>query len=308
MKLRRKLLVITAGALLCSAQAFAAPTTDRYLAQATSDEPSQPTNDEPNAGTPTADEPEKAEGEPEASVQGDSSQQSGQSEGLKVSKETTYGVGVHVRGIFVPTWFLNLFVDASTPLNSVGFGGEFIRRKGNFDLIGSVDFGLYSAESGNWLGKGESPVSQTKYLEFRNFNVLAFNVHFIGHVPFAEWVSFVYGGGIGLGIITGKIKRVSTDPLLCTATNYQDINACYPKGMDPSRRAEWMNDPSNAGTQDEDTPQNPKVHNAKSVPPVVPIIHLLVGMNFKISDEFSVRVDGGFRDGFYAGATGHYFF
>ena len=41
---------------------------------------------------------------------------------------------------------------------------------------------------------------------------------------------------------------------------------------------------------------------------MIPIVHLLVGVNFKINEQFSVRVDGGFHDAFYFGAAGHYFF
>ena len=60
--------------------------------------------------------------------------------------------------------------------------------------------------------------------------------------------------------------------------------------------------------QGSETASNPHLYREDGVWPVVPIVHLLVGVNFKISDEFSVRVDGGFHDAFYVGATGHYFF
>jgi hypothetical protein len=77
--------------------------------------------------------------------------------------------------------------------------------------------------------------------------------------------------------------------------------------MDPARRDEFLAD--HAGTKSQDSPETPHLFKEEDVWPVVPIVHLLVGLNFKISDQFSVRLDGGWRGvTFYTGATGHYFF
>ena len=221
-----------------------------------------------------------------------------------------YGAGFQFSGIFVPTWFLNAFLNHSTPLNSVSFGGQFIRRKGNFDLLASVNFGFYSPRDGNYMGKNKSYDIDVDYLQFRSLNLLSFEVAFVWHHEFTEWLSLVYGAGLGLGVVLGDIYRISagggTDGRgKCSPENAEDIDACYPMGMDISRREEWLNQHS---CNDEDSVASPCLYPEKDVWPVIPIVHLLVGVNFKVSEQFSVRVDGGFHDAFYVGATSHYFF
>lgn len=257
----------------------------------------------PGATAKPADEPAK----PAATKVGEPAPTPATEAAAKKS-DVSYGIGLHVRGIFVPTWFLNLFLQASTPLNSMGFGAEFIRRKGNFDLVASVDYGFYSPRDGNYLGKNKNPAVDTDYLQFKNLSVLGFNVHFLWHHYFLKWFSLVYGAGVGLGVVLGNIYRVSNDPDRCNQNTFRDANACYPKGMDPARREEWLSDPKNQGTSDSDSPNSPKVYKETGKWPVIPIVHLLIGVNFKISEQFSVRVDGGWRDAFYAAATGQYFF
>jgi len=221
-----------------------------------------------------------------------------------------YGAGFTFNGKFVPTWFLNAFLNHSTPLNSISLGGQFIRRKGNFDLIASVNFGFYSPRDGNYMGKNKSYDIDVDYLQFRNLNLLSFEVAFVWHHNFTEWLSLVYGAGLGLGVVLGDIYRISAGGGTegrgkCTPENAENIDECYPLGMDTSRREEWL---SQHSCNTEDTVDNPCLYPEKDVWPVIPMVHLLVGLNFKISEQFSVRVDGGWHDAFYVGATSHYFF
>ena len=217
--------------------------------------------------------------------------------------KVSYGAGMHLRGIFVPTWFLGMFLDASTPLNSVALGGEFVRRKGNFDIVASMNFGFYSPDDGNYLGNGKNPGIDTDYIQFRNLNLLAFDVAFIGHHYFLPWLSLVYGAGLGFGIVLGEVLRISNSG--CTHDNVSDIDSCYPVGMDLSDRDGWLAEHTCSGP---DSPGAPCQYKEDDVWPVLPIVHVLLGVNFKINEQFSVRVDGGFHNAFYFGAAGHYFF
>jgi hypothetical protein len=264
------------------------PTAPTTTPPASPEEPGGKPGEEPApAGAPTPGEPPAP---PAATASG--------------APKVTYGAGMHLRGLFVPTWFLGMFLDASTPLNSVALGGEFVRRKGNFDIVASMNFGFYSPENGNYLGNGKNPAIDTDYIEFRNLNLLAFDVAFIGHHYFLPWLSLVYGAGLGFGIVLGDIMRVSNGPQ-CTAENVSDINKCYPVGIDLNNRDKWLSDHTCTGP---DSPGAPCQYREPDVWPVVPIVHLLLGVNFKINEQFSVRVDGGFHDAFYFGAAGHYFF
>lgn len=301
-------LCLAGGALAASSEAGGAP------AAAATEEPAAP-SEEPAPPKPAGDtgEPAQQPGSEQGSDE-PASKGRGADEPAKaavqtpkpVDPQTQYGVGVHLRGIFIPTWLLNLFLDASTPLNSVAFGAEFVRRKGSFDIVGSLDFGFYSPKDGNYLSKGGDPATDTDYVHFDGLNAISLAVHFIKHEQILSWMSFVWGGGVGLSIMLGDIFRASSSG--CTEDNIDDIQQCRPEGMDPNDPMAWINDPANSGSKDEDNPDNPKLYREDGVPPVVPLVHLLVGMNFRIDDSFSVRVDGGFRNAFYVGATGHYFF
>lgn len=274
---------------------------------AKSDEPGGAKSDEPGGaatGEPAGAPAPAPAGEPEPVVR-------------KVKKEISYGAGFQFRGIFVPEWFLGMFLDQSTGLASVSLGGEFVRRKGNFDIVASINFGFYSPPDGNFLGNGKAAQVDTDYLQFDALNLLSFGVAFVWHHEFTPWLSLVYGAGLGLGIVLGDIYRVSNDG--CNGENVGDTTKCNPvpgtgSGKNPASLKEWNENPDawltkygQSGCPNEG-PGSPCQFVEDDVWPVVPIVHLLIGLDFKINEQFSVRVDGGFHDAFYFGATGHYFF
>ncbi len=240
----------------------------------------------------------------------------------KAPSDVSYGAGFSFRGIFIPTWFLNLFLDASTSLNSVALGGEFIRRKGNFDLVASVNLGFYSPSDGNYLGNGKKPEIDTDYVQFRGLNLLSFEAAFVGHQEILPWLSMVYGAGLGLGIVLGNIYRISNYENNCHGDNVSDLGTCNP--LNPTSAnyanelAQWKDNPDGwiadrsqtckLAADGKDTPREPCLYREDDVWPVVPMVHLLIGLDFKISEQFSVRVDGGFHNAFYFGTAGHYFF
>ena len=268
------------------------------------DEPGK-SPDEPGK---SPDEPAKSAGEPAKG------EPPAPTVAAKPKAHANLGAGMHIRGLFVPTWFLNLFLDASTPLNSMALGGEFVRRKGNFDIVASVNFGFYSPQDGNYLGNGKNPAVDTDYIQFRGLNLLAFDVAFIGHHYFLPWLSLVYGAGLGFGVVLGDIYRISDHTGNCNSDNIGDFGKCNP--VDPTDTAslarwnedrdKWLADAPKCSSKD--SPDAPCQYREEDVWPVIPIVHLLVGVNFKINEQFSVRVDGGFHDAFYVGAAGHYFF
>lgn len=232
---------------------------------------------------------------------------------LARSDSATYGAGFQLRGIFVPTWFLDMFLDASTGLSSVGLGAEFIRRKGNLDIVGGLNFGFYSPPDGNYLGNGKSPAVETDYVDFRDLNVLALDVTFIWHHYFTPWLSMVYGAGLGMGFVLGDVYRISTYQGNCTADNIGDLSRCNPvppgdqASLDKWNRSrdQWLADARKCSSGD--SPASPCLFREDDVWPVVPVVHLLIGVNFKITEEISVRVDGGFHNAFFVGASGQYF-
>jgi hypothetical protein len=227
---------------------------------------------------------------------------------------TQYGIAVQARAIFVPEWFQNAVLAASNSLTSGALAVSFIRRKGDFDLMANVDFGFYSPPDGTYLGKGKLPAVDANYIQFRNLNVLGFSVDFVWHHEILRWLSLIYGGGAGIGIVLGDIYRIHAYQGNCNATNLKDYTQCNP--VDPSDatgRALWNQNhntwlASHTGTG-KDTAAAPHLYREDGVWPVVPILHLFGGVDFRVNDQFGVQLHGGFHTvAFYVGATGMYFF
>lgn len=270
-----------------------------------SDEPGQLTQEEPSTPTqkpkldveqePLGNELQKAPGEPEPPSAPLATMQ-------PVAK---HGIGLRVRGLFLPGWLLGTVFDANTALNSTAFGVEWVRHKGNMDMVGTIDFGFYSLNDGNFMSNGKNPATEVDYIQFRNLNLLALGVDWIWHRDITHWLSFVYGGGVGIGVVLGDVFRVSNAN--CTPENMNDINACYPK-MLKGRLNEREAVLAASLASGKDTPDDPHLYPEDGLWPVVPVLHLLVGVNFKLSDSVSVRADAGFHNAFYLGAAGHYYF
>ena len=230
-----------------------------------------------------------------------------------------YGIGLTGRGIFVPFWFLDMFLDEGTAMYSGAVGAEFVRRKGNFDLVASVNLNFYTPPDGNFLGNGK-PSVDIDYIRFDGLHVLSFEVDFIWHHNFNNWLSLVYGAGLGFGIVLGDVLRMSThgDRLrdgTCSTADAGDLDKCNPTKPGSADETEWKADrekwldkkQENMCT-DRDSPQSPCMFVEDDVWPVVPIIHLLIGLNFRVTNELNIRVTGGWHDAFYVGATTQWFF
>ena len=73
----------------------------------------------------------------------------------------SYGVGALLRWVSVPGFMLDLFTKRNVPLSSWGTGLQFFRRKGNFDLVGSLTYQDLSPLAGQLAGRG--PRGQPRY-------------------------------------------------------------------------------------------------------------------------------------------------
>jgi hypothetical protein len=275
------------------------------------DEPTPRPGDEPTDER-TAKKPITQEGAPGEEPEEQYPPEAASSAQAKAS--ASYGVGIHFRGIFLPTWLMNAFLAASTPLNSFSLGGEFIRRKGNMDLVLSIDFGFYSPRDGNYMERGKNPSADVDYVQFRSLDVLAFEAALFWHRPLTPWLSIVYGVGLGFGVVLGDIYRISSSN--CTPENLEDTSTCHPvDATDPAsdqkwneNHDKWISEHTGGSHPPPDSPENPFLWREDGKWPVVPVLHLLLGVDFKVTEQINVRVDGGFHNAFYVGATGYYFF
>jgi hypothetical protein len=240
--------------------------------------------DEENA-EPPAEEGSAETGSGEAGEAGSGEADDGTSIARPTNKRR-WGVGARFRYVFLPAGVLELFLDHATSLSSVGFGAEVVGRKGNFDLVFGIEYDSASPEDGLYQDKGDDPGdcgtnadTCPDFTHFDGLGMIALDANFIWHTKLADKIDLRYGGGLGIGIVTGAI--------------YQTKRFC----------------PANVETGDLDDPNScpttlPGESEKKSddVPPVVPIVSLLLGVKFQVTENIGINVETGFRDVFFLGA------
>lgn len=198
-----------------------------------------------------------------------------------------YGIGVRTRWATVPRWLLGLFLDESVPLSSYTVGLEGFRRTGNFDVVLGVAWQSLSPSDGNWLGKGNPPATQTNFVQFEDLGAVSVDVALLRHVAFTRRVGMHYGGGVGLGIVTGKVLRTSAGSAGC-AGQPGSTTDCHPVvcATGPCTEAELK--ATEGGT---DGPSSPSRFREDHVPPVYPLVNLVTGLDF----SFDARRDLSFK-------------
>ncbi len=204
----------------------------------------------------------------------------------KQTEKRRWGVGARLRYVFIPQAVLNLFLDHSTSMNSIGFGVEVVGRKGDFDIVFGLEYDGASPENGLYQEKGENPSIPGEYPDFTEFDglgMIGLDASFIWHAKMSDKVQLRYGAGIGLGIVTGTIYQTDTVcPPGTTVDDLDDSSQCAPL----------------AGSRAE----------SDDVPPIVPIINVQLGARFMLSENISFNVETGFRDVFYLGLGTDYIF
>ncbi|HEY5449051.1 MAG TPA: hypothetical protein VIQ54_09885 [Polyangia bacterium] len=223
--------------------------------------------------------------------------------------DLSYGVATRLRWVTVPAWMLNLFTKKNVPLSSWGTGIEFFRRKANFDLVLSFSYQNMSPPDGNWLGAEPHPANtDTDYVQFNGLALWGVDLSFVWHAPINEWFGIHFGAGIGVAYVAGEILRTSNDPARCTEANAGDVSACRPVGSDYRNGQVVLG--ANSLQPGPDDPYNPHRFADPNKPPVLPIVNLLVGVNFRLPQVrgWEARLEGGFYNAFFMGGAIGYTF
>jgi len=189
-----------------------------------------------------------------------------------------FGVGARLRLTSVPKWLLGLFLDQSVPLTSYTAGLEFFRRSGNFDFVLGLAYQSLSPNAGNWLGKGNDPSTDTDYVQFDGLASWTFDAAFILHSEFSENFGMHYGGGVGIGIVSGQMLRTSDGSAGC-ATSPGDPTKCFPIACPQGPCTEAQLRATEGGS---DSSTMPSRHPDGRVPTVYPIVNLLVGLDVRL--------------------------
>ena len=225
-------------------------------------------------------------------------------------------------------------------------GGEYIyRHSQNLDIVPAVSYHRIKAPDGLWLDDSEKdPITGAPNLGAAdytqvNFSHVALQVDFIGRGNIIKTPDFAWqlggGGGIGLGIITGKgfqqtpLGNPPGSPGGATCNSiedYKDFTRCSPHYQDEEANGGPRPAQGGLSLDTNDPASNPfgfakctkdsclgsdldALGRKKGVNlPVIPIINLLVTTRFLIKDQFGINITGGWQTGFYFGGSLQYFF
>jgi hypothetical protein len=238
-----------------------------------------------------------------------------------IANQAKYGLGIRVRWVSVPSWFLGLFTQKNVPLSSYSYALEGYRRKVDRDdphrtweLSAAVGFQNMSPSDGYWLGKGKQPIynndptqGDTDLVQFRDFSLITMDAAFISRQYFNPYFGIHYGAGLGLAVVRGKILR--------TSATYNQATGQYTVVSNGNQICDVnakCNEAALVGTQGvpDQGPGAPHRFQETSIPGAIPIINLLFGLDFPIPDAkgLELRIEGGFYDAFFLGGTAGYVF
>jgi hypothetical protein len=213
-----------------------------------------------------------------------------------------YGVGLRLRGVFLPKAEIELFVERAGDNGSkaLGLGIELTRRRGNVELQLGIEFEGFNPGEGVWIESGKDvangdpvDVVLARGDQPKPLGWVTFEFTFLNHAPITKNVSIRYGGGAGLGIVTGELRHYD---MFCNgATNEMPSPGCEPP-VPPF---------NGSGSFENNANQNPVAYN---LPPVFPVVNAIIGVQIKPIEKMTINIEGGLRTFLFFGVSSSYFF
>lgn len=194
-----------------------------------------------------------------------------------------HGVGLRLRYVFAPKGLIELFMEeAAGGMSQPGFGLDYVRRKGNFEFSVGFEYDKLDGTEGYYVESGGSATQPgtTDFVEFDGLSWFTIDASFVYHHPLSSLVSLRYGGGIGLGLVTGDV--IKTDAI-CTGNNAQ--TDCAPS-----------------------TNPNGELNEKQDFFRFPPVFNLVGGVQFTPVRNLAINVEVGMRTLFYSGVSAQYFF
>jgi hypothetical protein len=213
-------------------------------------------------------------------------------------KEVEWGIGIRLRNVRIPKGEIELFVARAgdTGASNVGFGLDFTRRRGNVELQLGFEFEHINPGEGAWIesGKNVAAGDEADYVVTpehagENLGWVTAEFTFLNHAPINKNIAIRYGGGAGIGIVTGNLRHYN---IVCHgATNDMPEPGCTPPRF------------NGQGTYSEGTETLDKYN----LPPVFPVVNAIIGVQFRPTEKMTINLEGGIRTFLFFGLSASYF-
>ena len=208
----------------------------------------------------------------------------------KAEEDVWYGAALRVRNVRIPRAILELFLERSAGgASNVGVGFEVSRRRGNVELQLGFEFEHLQVGEGVWIDSGDnvasgSPADYVLSPEHNQGNEklgwATIEFTFLNHAPINKYVAIRYGGGAGIGIITGSLQHYDVDGCQAGATNSNPEPGCVPRARN--------------GSAPDGAVSGPVKYD---LPPVFPVVNAILGVQFTPlgTKSLVVNLEGGIR-------------
>ena len=236
-------------------------------------------------------EGEEGEGEGEKGDEGGGAADDGadKSSPVEVTGQTYHFVGARYRLLLIPEFIMGLFGQGGTTLAVHSFGPEFAIRKDGFEYAFALTYAPYTMDQIAFKAP-DDPEFAWEVVD-SELKVLYLTADFVWSTPVGEQVSFIYGGGGGLGLVFGDLYRtqayLDNGVYRPCAGHLNPMNRPSPEGMEYC-----ANDP-------EHDPQHfpgytePSWADGGSKPIIFPWLAIQAGIRWKPHRNFVGRLEMG---------------
>ncbi len=214
-----------------------------------------------------------------------------------------YGIGIRLRSVYVPSALMGLFVAVTAGgAQDYGIGGEIIRRRGQTELQLGFEFEHISPSEGVYIERGKQvPTDESDYIlnpshSGNQLGWFTIDFTFVNHVAITKQLNFRYGGGAGIGIITGELDHYNIQCAAGSSNNNVDPG-CIPPGFKGASGQPGQGMFSDDGSQ-----------KKYDLPPVFPVVNAIIGLQFKPTPSITLNLEGGIRTLPFIGFSGAFFF
>jgi hypothetical protein len=213
-------------------------------------------------------------------------------------KKVEWGIGVRARSVRAPKGLLELFVErAPGGVSNIGLGVDLVRRRGNLELQLGFEYERIEPKEGVWIQRDTNvAVDEVDYIlspkhnNNKSLGWITAEFTFINHASITKNFAIRFGGGLGIGVVTGSLGRY--DVFCSGATNANPEPGCVP--------------PEFGGTASHSS-GSPQIVQY-NLPPVFPVVNAILGVQIRPLDKMTINLEGGLRTFPFFGVSGGYFF